>query len=54
VVGLPAHFLGNQGLSNATLLPVTLFFHFCPTIQSFKWKSITFASTYTNTSPNTF
>jgi hypothetical protein len=39
VVGLPAHFLGKQGGSNATLLPESVLLTFPLRIQYFKWKS---------------
>jgi hypothetical protein len=39
VACLPAYFLGNQGGSNAMLLPEMLFFTFCPSMQYFNHKS---------------
>jgi len=36
MMGLTAHFLGNQGGSNATLLPERVIFQNAPSVQPFK------------------
>jgi len=37
MVGLPAHFLGNQGVYDAMFLPVIEILGFRSSIQPFKW-----------------